>query len=470
MGTMTIDLHLRYVDSFTEFAIRWLMLDESRFRMISDETFLMAGGYRVELVGVSRKGGLARFGNNKVSQHVESEDTELVIRVQKGYRQGRASCNQLDRASVMRAVRKAIRLAEAQKRHADLIELPPPQHYHRLNHFVERTVTITPAEKVEQIREIVSKCRKQKLTAAGIFSNGYQSVGVSNSRGVFAFGVYTNASFSLTVMTADSSGWAESTRRDVGEIRPLDLYASAADKALRSRRPKSLASGRYTVVLEPAAAAELLLFMAWEGFGALPYQEGRSFLSKKMGKKVLGEQVNLADDVYHPQTIGISFDYEGMPRQRVALIEKGVSRGVVYDRKTALAARAASTGHSLPQPNTHGPLPLNLVMGHGDHSREDLISNTERGLLITHFHYTNLIDPTSLTITGMTRDGTFLIEEGRIRRPVKNMRFTESVVNCFNRIEAIGRDAVYASSFWESGIVTPPIKIRDFNFSSSTAF
>lgn len=446
------------------------MLDESRFRKISDEAFSLAGRYEVELIGVSRREGSARFGNNKVSQHVDSEDIELVIRIQKGHRQGKASCNQLDRSSIEQAVRKAIQIVESQKKRADLLEFPPPQHYHRPNPFVERTVTITPAEKVAQIREVVSQCKNQKLTAAGTFSNGYQSVGVANSQGLFVFGAYTTANFSLTVMTTDSSGWAEATHRDVGEIHPLDLCATAADKALRSQKPKSLASGRYTVVLEPSAVAELLLFMAWEGFGALPYQEGRSFISGKMGKPVFDERVTIVDDVYHPQTIGISFDFEGMPRRQVVLIEKGVSRGVVYDRKTARSDRAASTGHGLPQPNTHGPLPLNLAMSHGNGSLKELISSTKHGLLVTHFHYTNLIDPMSLAITGMTRDGTFLIEEGQVRRAVKNMRFTESVVNCFNRIEAIGRDAVYASSFWGSGIVAPPVKIRDFNFSSSTTF
>jgi PmbA protein len=446
------------------------MLDELRFRKISNEVFSLAGGYEVELIGISKREGLARFGNNKVSQHVDTEDIELVIRVQKDHRQGKSSSNQLDRGSVERAVRKAVKIAESQKKQADLLEFPPPQRYHRLNPYVERTVTITPSEKVDRIREVVSKCQKKKLTAAGIFSNGYQSVGITNTRGLHAFGVYTSASFSLTVMTTDSSGWAETTHRNVDEIHPHDLCATAIDKALRSRRPKSLAAGCYTVVLEPSAVAELLLFMAWDAFGALPYQEGRSFVSKKMEKRVLDERVSLVDDVYHPQTIGIPFDYEGMPRRRVVLIEKGVSHGVVYDRKTARFDRAASTGHGLPQPNTHGPLPLNLVMSHGDNSLEDLISSTQRGLLVTHFHYTNLMDPMTLSITGMTRDGTFLIEEGQVRRAVKNMRFTESIVNCFNRIEAIGRDAVYASSFWGSGIVTPPVKIRDFNFSSSTTF
>lgn len=446
------------------------MLDESTFRKISEKVIALASGCEVELIGVTRQEGLARFANNKISQHIESGDDELVVRVQKGKRQGRASCNQMDPRTLDQAVRKAIQIAESQREQPNLLELPPPQHYRPLNHFVERTPRTTPSEKVEQIREVVARCQKQKLTAAGIFSHGLQIIGVANSRGLLTFGGYTTASFSLTAMTADSSGWAEATHRDIHEIKPLHLTAVAIEKALEGRRPKAVGPGRYTVVLEPAAVAELLLFVAWEGAGALPYQEGRSFLSGKMGKPVMDKRVTLLDDAYHPQTIGIPFDLEGMPRQRVALIEKGVGRGVVYDRKTAVKDGVESTGHALPQPNTYGPMPLNLIMSGGDSDLSEMIAGTERGLLITHFHYTNLIEPTNLTITGMTRDGTFLIEKGIIKQPVKNLRFTESVARAFNRIEAIGREAIYAQSFWGSGIVAPAVAIRDFNFSSSTRF
>ena len=446
------------------------MLDETGFKKIARQAFLPSFGYEIEIIGISRREALTRFGNNIVSQHVESEDTELVIRVQKGRRQGRATCNQLNQEIIGHTVRKAIEIAEAQKEGSDLLEPLPLQRYQALNHFVKQTAVISPSEKVAQIRKVVSQCKKQKLTAAGIFSNGSQAIGIANSKGLSAFERLTNASFSLTVMTADSSGWAEMTHQDIRKIHPLELYAIAADKAVRSRRPKNLPPGRYTVILEPAAVSELLLFMAWEGFGALAYQEGRSFLSGKMGQSVLDKRVTIVDDVYHPQTIGIPFDFEGMPKQKVTLIEKGKGRGIVYDQKTARLDHAESTGHALPQPNTQGPLPLNLVMRHGDRSLNDLILSTEHGLLVTHFHYTNIIDPTTLTITGMTRDGTFLIEKGRLSRAVKNLRFTESVVDCFKHIEAIGRDTAYASSFWGSGIVSPSLKIRDFNFSSSTTF
>jgi PmbA protein len=446
------------------------MLTESLLQTLLEKAAGAAPGYDVELIAATKREALTRFGNNVISQNVDTWDTELVVVVKKGPRLGRASCNQPGTEALARAARNAVRLAESQPDRPDLLPPLSRQTYRALNHFVPRTAKHTPKEKAEAIREVVSLCRKRRLNAAGIFSGGFQDVGLANTRGLSVCGTHTEASFSLTVMTPDSSGWAETTHRDIGEIDPEALAETAIQKALDSRKPRKAPPGRYTVVLEPHAVAELLLFMAWETFGALPYQEGRSFLSGAIGKSLMNESVTILDDVYHPKTIGLPFDFEGVPRRRVALIEKGVGRGVVYDRATARRDGVESTGHSLPQPNSFGPLPLNLVMASGSDSREDLIAGTERGLLVTHFHYTNLIDPVPLTLTGMTRNGTFLIEKGRVRHAVRNFRFTESVLEAFNRIEAVGRDQVYASSFWGSGIVAPALKIRDFNFSSSTTF
>jgi predicted Zn-dependent protease len=193
-------------------------------------------------------------------------------------------------------------------------------------------------------------------------------------------------------------------------------------------------------------------------------------MSGRIGRRLLDERVTILDDVRHPGTIGIPFDFEGLPRKTVTLIEKGVARSVVYDRPTAAKEGVVSTGHALPQPNTSGPLPLNLVMQPGDATLEEMIASTEEGILVTHFHYTNLLDPIPLSVTGMTRDGTFRVRNGKVRHPLKNLRFTESVVEAFGRIEAIGREAIYTHAFWGGGTVCPPVKIRGFNFSSETRF
>ena len=446
------------------------MPDESLLKKIMNHAMPASDGYEVELVCVSRSEALARFGNNKISQHIAAEDTDLSFRVQKGQRQGRASCNQVDPNTIKMTIHRAISIAEAQPDELSLLPMPAAQNYPPLDHDSSHTKQGSPADKVEQIKQAVSKSQRRKLKAAGIYSHGTESVGLTNSNGLLALGAYSTATFSITVMTGDSSGWAERTDKDIRNINPEALANTAFIKAEQSRKPRPIEPGPYTVILEPAAVADLLLFMAWESFGALPYQEARSFMAGKLGQKIMDSRVSIWDDVYHPSSIGIPFDYEGSPRQRIALIEKGVAQAVVHDRKTARKEGMASTGHALPQPNTVGPFPSNLVMSPGKDSISEMIANTDRGLLVTHFHYTNLLEPIPLSITGMTRDGTFLIDRGKIRHPVKNMRFTESVKDCFNRIEAVGLETDYVNSFWGSGIVTPSLKIRDFNFSSKTTF
>jgi len=308
-----------------------------------------------------------------------------------------------------------------------------------------------------------------KLACEASVSKGY-NVEIILSSGLRAFDTYTTASFSVTALGNDSSGWSEATHRNVNAINPTALAQLAIEKAKKGANPKEVPSGRYTVVLEPSAVAELLLFMAFDGLGAHAYQEGSSFLSNRIGSKVMDERITLMDNVYDPQAIGLPFDYEGMPRKPVTLIENGIARGVVHDLQSARQGKSVSTGHALPKPNTEGPLPLHLVLKPGESTMADMIASVDRGILVTRFHYTNLIDPTPLTITGMTRDGTFWIENGKIRHPIKNMRFTEGVVAAFNQIEQVGRDSVYTSSFWGGEIVAPALKINNFNFSSGTLF
>lgn len=446
------------------------MMDEPRFGEVIKEVMALADGTAVEVLLAEQREGLTRFGNNIVSQHIETGNSELVIRVQLGMRQGRASCNQFDRATLERTVRKATEIASVQPEDPALLPLPGPQEYRPLSHYFPATLAVSPDEKVDRIRRAIEPCKKRKTTAAGIFTHGMQAAGVANSNGLLAYHAYTSAGFSVTVMAKDSSGWAEATQKNIEDIHPEQLTSVALEKALAARHPKNLPPGEYDVILEPAAVAELLLFMAWEGFGALPYLEGRSFVSGKLGQKVLGDSVEIADDAYHPQTIGLNFDYEGMPRHRVVLADHGVIKAVVHERRTAKAAGTESTGHALPQPNTNGPMPLNLTLSGGDASVDEMIAGTDRGLLITHFHYTNILDPIPLLITGMTRDGVFLIQKGKIKHPVKNFRFTESVVKAFNQVVALGRETAYAHAFWGGGIVCPAAKIQGFNFSSGTSF
>jgi PmbA protein len=238
----------------------------------------------------------------------------------------------------------------------------------------------------------------------------------------------------------------------------------AATKAAASRRPIDLEPGRHPVVLEPAAVSTLVGFLAWIGFGGRLLAEERSCFSGKHGQQVAQPAITIYDDATSPDTVGLPFDFEGTARRRVDLIHDGVFIDGVYDRRTARQAGTETTGHALPPPNPEGPFPLNLFMEPGEASVEDMIASTDRGLLITRFHYSNVVHPLESTITGMTRDGTFLIESGEVTHPVKNFRFTQSILEALRSASMVGRDTELASEFFFSASRVPALKVDSFHF------
>ncbi|MBI4364094.1 MAG: TldD/PmbA family protein, partial [Candidatus Latescibacteria bacterium] len=311
------------------------------------------------------------------------------------------------------------------------------------------------------------------LEGAGIFETGSGTIGdygeigplaIANSRGLFAYHTGTSATFRISALDGTASGWAGHESHRAGDIDGEALAERAVEKAVRSREPRRWDPGPYTVVLEPSAVADLLQDMSWISFGALLLQEGRSFLSGKLGRRVMGENITLRDDPHHPLHRGSPFDAEGMPTQPVTIIERGVARSPVYDRRTAAKEGRESTGHGLPVPNTYGPLARHLVLEGGEGSVEDLIGGVERGLLVTRVWYTNVVDPKTVTLTGMTRDGLFAIERGRISHAVRNFRFNQSVVEMLGGVEAMSR------AERSGGVVCPGLRVRNFHMSSVTEF
>jgi predicted Zn-dependent protease len=424
----------------------------------------------VEVLLSASDESLTRFAENAIHQNVASRGAEVVVRVLLGRKVGRASSTRTDAASVRATARRAAEIASCQRPDPEQLPLPGPARYTPVCTRAAATARCTPAMRAAAVARAAAACRRRGLKASGTFSTTLATVAVGNSRGVFAMQEATEATFGLTATGSDSSGWAETSHRDIRALDVEKTIRTAVEKALASRRPRAIEPGRATVILEHAAVTDFLLFMAYEGFGALSVLEGRSFLSGKMGRKVFGDNITIADDAYEPTAPGLAFDFEGCPRRRVPLVTDGVARGMVHDRRTARRMKKRTTGHALPQPNPYGPLPLNLVMASGDSSLDRMIAGTKRGILVTHFHYTNVIDPMKMVLTGMTRDGTFLVEKGRVGRPVKNMRFTVSALDAFSNVEAISRDRRYSAAFFGGGFVVPALKIRDFNFSSATGF
>jgi predicted Zn-dependent protease len=316
----------------------------------------------------------------------------------------------------------------------------------------------------------VEACRKADLRAAGSVSTQGRLLALYNTAGIEAYQNLSGASVSLTASTDTSTGWAERSGKSAGAIDVEAIAETAIHKALSARDPATPEPGEYEVVLEPAAVTDFLLFMGALGLGGLPWLEGRSLFSDKTEKRVFSTSFTLRDDAYHPMTVGIPFDFEGSPRQAVTLVERGVFKRVVHDRRTARRAGCESTGHALPLPNTSGPLPLNLVLEGGDASLDDLIASTRKGLLITRFHYTNVLDPKALVLTGMTRFGTFVIENGRVGRPVQNMRFTDELGRVLSRVDGLTSDRHYCASFFGGGYVVPGMKLARLAFTSGTDF
>ncbi len=413
-----------------------------------------------------RDDALTRFACNQIQQHINRRSLDLTLRVLHDGRVGKASTNMTDDESLKACARAAEEMLPHMPQDPEQLPLPEPQDYRQQNPYDGETHAFGPAMRAERVAPAFARAEKEGVEVAGILSVGASCVSIANSKGLFAYHLRTDASFRTTVLTETSAGWAADTSHKVADINFDEVVERAFRKALESQNPRDVEPGEYDVVLEPEAVGELLSYMGWAGFGGLAFLEGRSFISGKIGQKVMDEKVTIHDDAYHPLAAGMPFDFEGMPRKSVTLIEKGIARAVVHSRKTAKKAGTQTTGHALPEPNAYGPIPLNPLLEAGDSSLEEMIEKTERGILVTQFHYTNLMEPMRLTMTGITRNGTFMIENGRIAYPVKNLRFTESLVKAFSSVEMVGRELRRCAGFFFGGAVVPALKVRNFRFTS----
>jgi predicted Zn-dependent protease len=442
-------------------------------KAVLDRVLRAAGSEEIEAILGGGSSALTRFANNEITQNVSERRYLLSVRVQRGKRTGRASGNDLSPAGIERLVREAGEAAAVQPEISDLPPLPGPQAYPLVDAFDAATAELGPEGREAEVARAVERCRAAGLEGAGIYETGQGSIGeygeldalaIANSRGLFAYHCGTDAAFRVSALSGTASGWAAAESHRASELDGGALAERAVEKALRSREPRAWDPGRYTVVLEPAAVADLLQEMAWISFGALLVQEGRSFLAGRLGQAVMGENISLRDDPYHPLHRSAPFDSEGIPTRPVTIIERGVARSPVYDRRTAAKEGRESTGHALPTPNTLGPVARNLVLEGGGETLQSLVGSVDRGLLVTRVWYTNVVDPGTVTITGMTRDGLFAIEKGRLTHAVRNFRFNQSVVELLNRVDAL------AAPERAGGVVCPAILARGFHMSSLTEF
>ena len=428
---------------------------------------------QAEALFISGESGLTRYANSYIHQNVSERNSRVIFRVALGKKTGICSTNSFKKDALLKTLTSAYKIALHQRENPDFPGFPIRQKYKKLKTFFRKTEDFSPKQRAEEVKKICDRATEHNLTVAGSFTTGQSEIAVLNTNGLTAYQPFTSASINLVVMSDDSSGYAESMSRDVTKIDFETVAEAAIKKCLDSKKPKGVEPGEYDVVLEPAAVGNLFEWLSIIGLGAKQYQEGTSFLNGKMGKKVMGDNFTLIDDGTEENGIPFPFDFEGMPKKRVVLIDKGTAKGLVYDSQTAYKDKVKSTGHSLPPPATDGPVPLNLFVKAGDSSLKKMIESLERGLLVTRFHYINgYLDTKNALMTGMTRDGTFWIENGKVKQGVKNLRFTESMLKAFSNISQISRQRKIAIPWWgDVGvIVTPALLIRNFKFTGKTEF
>jgi len=440
----------------------------------------------VEVLFYGGKSALTRFANNVIHQNVAEENYVISVRAVFGGRTARSTTNKLDDESLKRVVQSSERLAKVQHPDPDLLPVPDSSDASATGreglptrHFAE-TAAVTPQQRAETVKKIVLVADKHKLTTAGIVSTSESIEAVFNSRGLNDWHPQTSSEISITMLAPDSSGWQKANSPDVAKLDGSALAEVAAQKAFQSASPREIPAGKYTVILEPAAVLDIVGFMFFD-FGGLSILDQRSFLNNRVGTKLFGENINIWDDVAHPLQSGVPFDGEGVRRQKVQLVENGVIKRLVYARATAEKMKRsehkdkvgpiAPTGHGFPLPNEMGEAPMNIVFGETSKpsSVDQMISSTERGVLVTRLWYIREVDPYEKILTGMTRDGTFYLEDGEIRHGLRNFRFNQSLIQMLSNVEAMGT-SVRASGEESFDMVVPAMKVRDFNFTEVTKF
>ena len=425
-------------------------------------SFASAGETRVLVNSTSLSN--TRFAVNQISTGGDSFDSVVTVISKFGKRSGASSTNRLDDDGLKAAVQMSERVAKLSPEDPEAMPELGPQTYQNAVNWSDATASLDPATRASAVKKIADPAKAASLVSTGFMEAITGATAIANTKGLFAYNRSTSSVLTTTVRTADGtgSGWAGYTHHDWSRIDPSALGARATQKAKTSVNPVAIEPGRYTVVFEPTAVGNLVQFIA-RSLNARAADEGRSFFSlpggkNKIGEKIVDERVTIVSDPYDPDVAGSPFSGDGSPTRRVMWIENGVVKNLDYDRFWAQKQNRPATGAG-----------GSIRMSGGTASLDDLIRSTQRGLLVTRFWYLRPVDARTILYTGLTRDGTFLIENGKITKPVKNLRFNDSPVFMLNNLEALGvPERVSASEGGEPGqaIMVPPMKVRDFNFTS----
>ena len=431
------------------------ILSKEEAQAILKKTLSFSKADECEISLEGSESGNIRYARNAVSTAGEVSTMELGVSSTFGKKTGSATINEFDDASLEKVVRRAEELARLAPENPEYVSVAKPQNFPESITFIPATAAINPDARAEMVLKSLKVAKEAKLEAAGFLenSNGFRSI--MNSKGLFAYNKDTDISFSVTTrnQAGTGSGYVEQSFNDVKKLDTLALTTIASGKANRSASAKAIEPGKYTVILEPLAAADMLGNLV-RGFDARSADEGRSFMSKKGGGTRLGEQlfnenVTIYSDPFHPELPGSTWSGDGRPQEKTVWVDKGVVKNLSYTPFWAQKQNVKAI-----------PPAIRVIMEGGNATLEELIEGTEKGILVTRFWYIRSVDPQTLLLTGLTRDGTFYIENGKIQFPVKNFRFNESPIIMLNNVEALGK------AQRSGNMIVPPMKIRDFTFSS----
>ncbi len=427
-----------------------------------------AGATDAEALVVAGESALTRFANSEIHQNVASAEVYVNLRFVRGKRIGVANTGRMDDEGVRSLVERAAAISSNVAELEDWAGLPVADAPQPLPEaWSSGTAHATPELRAESARAVIAATDEAGVTAYGSFSHDAEAVAVASSTGIRAAERRTTAQLLVVTMGPDDgTGYAEQCSVDATAIDAAAIGREAAERARASSNPVEIEPGDYPVVLNHYAVVDMVDMVGYLGLSALAVQENRSFY--EAGRRVASPLVSLVDDGRDPAGLPVGFDAEGVPKQRLDLLEAGVCRDLAYDAQTAARAGRRSTGHGLPAPNPYGPFPTNMVMAAGDTSFEDLVGGLDRGLLVTRFHYTNPVHGKKVIITGMTRDGTFLVEGGKVVGPVRNLRFTMSYLDALANVEAVSRERRCIRGFL-GGSVVPSVRLSSFSFTGATA-
>ena len=444
------------------------MLGRERAQRLLEDVLRRASAEGTEAVLSYERGALTRFADSYIHQNVNAVTPQLTVRAVFGRRVGSASTARLDDAGLARVVEQAESIARLASEDDTFPGLPEPSGEPGEAAYSAATAACGPQERAALAGIACGMARESGLSASGSVTTVGHELAVANSRGVFAYTPRSWARLVVVAIGASGSGRATDTALDLAALDMEAVAGRAVEIARRAQNPAETPPGDYTVILQPEAVADVAHFLCTQAFGAMAVYEQRSFLAGKRGERVLGSNVTIRDDGGDPAGLPLPFDYEGVPRQRLALIDGGVAGDIAVDTRYAALMDTHTSGHALPAAADFyaGPVPRNLFMAPGEASVEEMIRSTERGLLVTRFNYTRVVHPLHIIVTGMTRDGTFLIENGEVTRAVKNLRFTQSYVEALRDVQAIGR----ATRLCDEGTPArvPALKIGSFTFTGVT--